>query len=127
MALPQVRPLHQPQPGRVAHTRPVSCHLPNYLLTCSFDIIRDELGGPRSTFPHTLSLVAGTQAASAKLNYIAFVKLSKLGQGRHGKKAEQVRVCGHMAALCTREDTALLGAQACRRQLAPPLGRALRC
>lgn len=27
----------------------------------SFDFVRDELGGPRSAFPHTVFMVAGTQ------------------------------------------------------------------
>mmetsp|Transcript_16703 Transcript_16703/g.30245 ORF Transcript_16703/g.30245 Transcript_16703/m.30245 type:complete len:476 (-) Transcript_16703:307-1734(-) len=53
----------------------------------SFDFIKDGLGGPRSTFPHTTYLVAGTQAATARQNYVAFLKLDQLGQGRHGKKA----------------------------------------
>ena len=53
---------------------------------CSFDIIRDELGGPRSIFPHTLTIAAGTQAAHARQNAIALVKLSNLGQGKHGAK-----------------------------------------
>ncbi len=48
----------------------------------SFDIVKDDLGGPRSTFPLTLTLVAGTQAESARQNYIAFLKLANLGQGR---------------------------------------------
>lgn len=54
----------------------------------SFDIVKDDLGAPRSTFPHTMFMVAGTQAASAKQNYVAFVKLANLGQGRHGKKGK---------------------------------------
>ncbi|GFR42565.1 hypothetical protein Agub_g3463 [Astrephomene gubernaculifera] len=53
----------------------------------SFDILRDDLGGPRSAFPHTVYLVCGTQAATARQNYVAFLKLAQLGQGRHGKKA----------------------------------------
>lgn len=32
-------------------------------------------------------MVAGTQAASAKRNYLALVKLSDIKQGRHGAKA----------------------------------------
>ncbi|KAF6264703.1 WD40-repeat-containing domain protein [Scenedesmus sp. NREL 46B-D3] len=52
----------------------------------SFDIVRDELGGPRSTFPHTVFMLAGTQASSARQNHLAVLKLSELGQGRHGKK-----------------------------------------
>jgi ribosome assembly protein RRB1 len=27
----------------------------------SFDFVKDDLGGPRSTFPHTVFMVAGTQ------------------------------------------------------------------
>ncbi|GIL71749.1 hypothetical protein Vretimale_817 [Volvox reticuliferus] len=53
----------------------------------SFDALKDDLGGPRSTFPHTVYLVCGTQAATARQNYVAFLKLAQLGQGRHGKKA----------------------------------------
>lgn len=55
----------------------------------SFDIIRDELGAPRSTFPHTMFLAAGTQADTARSNYFAVVKLANLGQGKHGKKAAE--------------------------------------
>ena len=54
---------------------------------CSLDILRDELGGPRNAFPHTMYMVAGTQAASAKRNYLALIKLSDINQGRHGAKA----------------------------------------
>eukprot|EP00198_Chlamydomonas_reinhardtii_P007811 XP_001697148.1 predicted protein [Chlamydomonas reinhardtii] len=53
----------------------------------SFDILKDDLGGPRSTFPHTVYLACGTQAATARQNYVAFLRLASLGQGRHGKKA----------------------------------------
>ena len=53
---------------------------------CSFDILPDGLGGPRSAFPHTITLVAGTQAANARQNSLALLKLSNLGQGKHGDK-----------------------------------------
>ncbi|KAI3435911.1 hypothetical protein D9Q98_001969 [Chlorella vulgaris] len=46
----------------------------------SFDLLRDHLGAPRSAFPHTLFMVAGTQASSAKQNYLAVMKISSLGQ-----------------------------------------------
>ena len=52
----------------------------------SFDIVRDGLGGPRSAFPHTVTLAAGTQAAGLKQNSLAIMKLSNLVQGRHGSK-----------------------------------------
>lgn len=55
----------------------------------SFDVLRDHLGGPRSTFPHTLFLVAGTQAGSAKQNYLAAMKVSNLTQGKHGRRRGQ--------------------------------------
>ena len=51
----------------------------------SFDLLRDHLGGPRSAFPHTLFMVAGTQASNAKLNYLGIMKVSNLTQGKHGK------------------------------------------
>ena len=50
------------------------------LLSCSFDIVKDKLGGPRSTFPHNVTIVAGTQAASAKSNYIALMRFSNVTQ-----------------------------------------------
>ncbi|KAL3143451.1 hypothetical protein ABBQ38_002267 [Trebouxia sp. C0009 RCD-2024] len=53
----------------------------------SFDILKDDLGGPRSTFPHCMYIVAGTQAQSANQNYVALMRLSDIGQGRHGSKA----------------------------------------
>lgn len=53
---------------------------------CSFDILQDGLGGPRSAFPHTITLVAGTQAANPRQNSLALMKLSNLGQGKHGDK-----------------------------------------
>jgi ribosome assembly protein RRB1 len=55
----------------------------------SFDVIPDTLGAPRSTFPHELFMVAGTQAAQPRQNYLAVLRLASLGQGRHGKKADK--------------------------------------
>ena len=52
----------------------------------SFDIVDDELGEARSAFPHTLVLVAGTQAGDAAENAIIVARLSRLGQGNHGDK-----------------------------------------
>ncbi len=49
---------------------------------CSFDVVRDQLGGPRRAFPHSMVLVAGTQAATARANYLALMRLSNLGQVR---------------------------------------------
>ena len=52
----------------------------------SFDVVRDGLGGPRAAFPHTVFMVAGTQAAQPRQNTLAVLKLAALGQGRHGKR-----------------------------------------
>jgi hypothetical protein len=49
-------------------------------MICSFDVIRDGLGGPRSAFPHDVLIAAGTQAADARSNYVALMRLSNLGQ-----------------------------------------------
>ncbi len=48
--------------------------------SCSFDVIKDKLGGPRATFPHDLTIVAGTQAASANSNHIALLRFSNITQ-----------------------------------------------
>ena len=72
-------------------TTPTQCLTGNVCMR-SFDIIRDELGGPRSTFPHTLTIAAGTQAAHARQNAIALVKLANLGQGKHGAKVGSLLV-----------------------------------
>ena len=49
---------------------------------CSFDVIKDKLGGPRAAFPHDVTVVAGTQAPIAKANYVALMRFSNLGQVR---------------------------------------------
>ena len=55
----------------------------------SFDIIPDNLGDDRRAFPHQLFMVAGTQASSVKLNYLAVMKVSNLTQGGHGANAKK--------------------------------------
>ena len=50
------------------------------LLGCSFDIMKDQFGGPRSAFPHSLQFVASTQADNPRSNFIAFAKVSNLQQ-----------------------------------------------
>jgi ribosome assembly protein RRB1 len=57
----------------------------------SFDMVRDGLGAPRAAFPHTVFMVAGTQAAQPRANHIAVLKLASLGQGRHGKRDSKKR------------------------------------
>jgi ribosome assembly protein RRB1 len=57
----------------------------------SFDVVADALGDDRRAFPHTLFMVAGTQASSAKLNYLAVMKVSNLTQGKHGAGAAKAK------------------------------------
>lgn len=59
-------------------------------MACSFDVLPDELGGPRTAFPHTLLLAAGTQAAAAGGNTLTLLKLSNLTQGRHGSRVRSL-------------------------------------
>jgi hypothetical protein len=56
------------------------------VLMYSFDVIKDNLGGPRKTFPHTAFFIAGTQAPPGQANSLEVMKLSELSQGEHGKK-----------------------------------------
>ena len=75
-----------------------------HLHPLSFDYIKDELGAPRSTFPHSCFMVAGTQATSAKQNYVAFLRLANLGQGRcvsyEGCESTHVHVCMKSCCAC---------------------------
>ncbi len=67
----------------------------------SFDLLRDHLGAPRTAFPHTLFMVAGTQASSSKLNYLGIMKVSNLTQGKHGQvRSAGNKVSGAWAAGC---------------------------
>lgn len=60
----------------------------------SFAVVRDDLGAPRSVFPHTAFLIAGTQASNARHNSLAVVKLANLGQGAHGKQKKDSMQAG---------------------------------
>ena len=53
----------------------------------SFDVVRDSGPSSRSSFPHSLLLVAGTQAAPRATNTLTWARLGRLGQGRHGARA----------------------------------------
>lgn len=53
----------------------------------SFDVMRDGLGEKRTSFPHEMLLVVGSQAAVPKSNSITLLRLRNLNQGRHGKRA----------------------------------------
>ena len=68
--------------------------------SCSFDVVKDKLGGPRATFPHDLTIVAGTQAASANSNYIALLRFSNIAQVR--KHAMCSHICNYTEQDATR-------------------------
>jgi len=58
----------------------------------SFDIVADPiaLGNEvRREFPHSMGIVAGTQASSAKQNYLALMRITNLTQGQHGQAAKK--------------------------------------
>jgi len=46
----------------------------------SFDVLRDNLGGNRDQFPHTLYMVAGTQADQAKNNRIVVARIKDVNK-----------------------------------------------
>lgn len=55
----------------------------------SLDVVRDNLGDNRSSYPMTLYAVAGTQAASGKEkeNQLMVMKLGSLGKMEHGESS----------------------------------------
>jgi ribosome assembly protein RRB1 len=58
----------------------------------SFGVVKDSLGAPRSCFPHTAFLIAGTQAAPGARNYISVMKLASLTEGEHSKRVCMCRL-----------------------------------
>eukprot|EP00002_Diphylleia_rotans_P026183 TRINITY_DN520_c0_g1_i2.p1 TRINITY_DN520_c0_g1~~TRINITY_DN520_c0_g1_i2.p1 ORF type:complete len:490 (-),score=126.08 TRINITY_DN520_c0_g1_i2:297-1766(-) len=54
----------------------------------SFDIIRDNLGNLRNSFPVTLYMVAGTQASRANQNKILLMKMSDLHRTKYDEDDE---------------------------------------
>lgn len=52
----------------------------------SFDVVKDALGAPRTAFPHTAFMIAGTQAAAGARNYLSVMRLAGLTQGDHGRR-----------------------------------------
>ena len=107
------RPMHAAQAARAPRlarprTFPTACvfsHKPTLTLFWrrrSFDVLPDGLGGPRSAFPHTLLLAAGTQAATAGGNSVTLLKLSNLTQGRHGSRVRRLPPCPHRACCSAR-------------------------
>jgi ribosome assembly protein RRB1 len=65
------------------------------------------MGAPRTQFPHTLYMAAGTQASQPRQNYIAIMKLAGMGQAGHGKKVRYFgRHFGVSSAPCFRRGAA---------------------
>lgn len=55
----------------------------------SFDIIPDDLGNCRETYPLTMYIVAGTQAAKTHINNLLVMKMSNLhGTRQHSEDSE---------------------------------------
>ncbi|XP_063961364.1 glutamate-rich WD repeat-containing protein 1-like [Lytechinus pictus] len=52
----------------------------------SFDVLRDSLGDSRVAYPHSVYIVAGTQAEKAHLNHVIVTKMSKMN--RTSKQSE---------------------------------------
>lgn len=55
----------------------------------SFDIIPDTFGNERRTFPHTLSIVAGSQADNPEANKLYFMTVSNLSESIHDSDEEE--------------------------------------
>ncbi|XP_071482463.1 glutamate-rich WD repeat-containing protein 1-like [Diadema antillarum] len=53
----------------------------------SFDVLRDNLGKTRLTYPYTAFIVAGTQAEKAHLNHVIVMKMSNMN--RTSKQSEE--------------------------------------
>eukprot|EP00976_Prorocentrum_cordatum_P006316 126382-Prorocentrum_minimum.AAC.1 len=52
----------------------------NSFACCSFDILRDNLGEARDQWPHSMFMVAGTQAANPKSNSIALMRITSISK-----------------------------------------------
>lgn len=55
----------------------------------SFDVLPDQLGAFRTKYPHTLYMVAGTQADHANKNKIMIMKASDLHKTKHDDRDEE--------------------------------------
>lgn len=54
----------------------------------SFDVLPDQLGSFRTKYPHTLYMVAGTQADQASRNKVMILKASDLHKTKHDERDE---------------------------------------
>ncbi len=55
----------------------------------SFDVLQDQLGDNREEFPHTMYLVAGTQADKALANNVIVMKMSNLHKTKKEKEEDE--------------------------------------
>ncbi|XP_011176015.1 glutamate-rich WD repeat-containing protein 1 isoform X2 [Solenopsis invicta] len=54
----------------------------------SFDVIPDDLGGSRESYPLSMYIVAGTQAARTHVNNLLVMKMSNLHASKHSEDSE---------------------------------------
>ncbi|XP_075224195.1 WD repeat-containing protein 1 l(2)09851 [Lycorma delicatula] len=67
----------------------IMLHNANTVAPClSFDILHDDLGGIRETFPLTMYLVSGTQTEKANKNRVILMKLSNLNKTQEENEEE---------------------------------------
>eukprot|EP01126_Amoeba_proteus_P024665 TRINITY_DN2478_c0_g2_i4.p1 TRINITY_DN2478_c0_g2~~TRINITY_DN2478_c0_g2_i4.p1 ORF type:complete len:426 (-),score=73.51 TRINITY_DN2478_c0_g2_i4:60-1337(-) len=87
--LPHLRPLAE---GETLEHDPSAYDMLHFFSSewpcLSFDIIPDKLGFQREKFPHTMYLVAGTQASHESKNSIVLMKLSDLSKTRENEDSD---------------------------------------
>lgn len=67
----------------------VMLHNANTVAPClSFDVLRDDLGDNRDTYPMSMYLVSGTQAEKANKNRVILMKLSNLNKTHKDEDSE---------------------------------------
>lgn len=54
----------------------------------SIDVIPDDLGNSRESYPLSMYIVAGTQAAKAHINNLLVMKMSNLHASKHSEDSE---------------------------------------
>lgn len=58
----------------------------------SFDIIPDDLGNSRETYPLSMYMIAGTQAAKVHVNNLYIVKMYNLHNKHHSEDSEDSEI-----------------------------------
>ena len=68
----------------------LSFHFPSSGAPClSFDVLPDDLGENRDSFPMTCYMVAGTQAERGKTNRVIVMKMSNLHRTKETRKEKE--------------------------------------